>query len=31
MDNHNQEKIYHADDDEYRINCEVCRKFAIDR
>ena len=31
MDSDNQNKIYSADDDEYRIYCDVCDKVAVDR
>ena len=31
MDSDNQNYIYYADDDEYRIYCYRCDKFAIDR
>ena len=29
MDSDNQNKIYCAEDDEYRIYCDICDKFAI--
>ena len=31
MDSENQEVIYCADDDEYRIYCNICDKLCIDR
>ena len=31
MDSDNQEKIYCADDDEYRIYCDICDNLCIDR
>ena len=31
MNSENQEVIYCADDDEYRVNCEICDKFCIER
>ena len=29
MDRHDEEKVYCADENEYRIHCDVCDKFAI--
>ena len=31
MDGENQEVIYCADDDEYRVYCPICDKFCIER
>ena len=31
MDNENQRVIYCADDDEYRVFCDVCDKLCIQR
>ena len=31
MDSDKQEIIYCADDDEYRIYCDICDKFFLDR
>ena len=31
MDSDNQEKIYCADDGEYRISCDICDNLCIDR
>ena len=31
MDNENQEKIFWADDNQNRIYCDICDKFAIYR
>ena len=31
MDVENQEVIYCADDDDYRVNCDICDKLCIER
>ena len=31
MDIENQEVIYCADDDEYRVYCEICDKLCVER
>ena len=31
MNSENQEVIYCADDDEYRVYCEICDKLCIER
>ena len=30
MDNDNQEKVFCADDAEYRLYCDICDELAID-
>ena len=30
MDNENQEIIHYADDNEFRLGCDICDKFAFD-